>query len=244
MTIFIERLVPGYQLNQPLSMDSFQDEISKKWTNRVISQTVGALPPQNSYKGLKRHVESYAGPTSWRELISSGTGRRYYYNTVTRTATYQMPLEYAKYIESRSHSASKGILTAEQREEIFFCVLRDKGVKMNWTWDEALRAIIEHPEYKIIPTLLERKATFQKYQLLLKEAEREEKRLGRSHALEAFKSLLRRLPELPRRWIDAERVIKDTVEFVGVEDCHEKIEAYDQIISERRHIDEVAAFLI
>ena len=55
-----------------------------------------------------------------------------------------------------------GFATFEEGEKAFMHLLRKAGVDANWTWDQAMRAIITDPLYKALNSLAERKATWQK----------------------------------------------------------------------------------
>ena len=135
---------------------------------------LSTVPAGNAMAAIKPQAREI-NSTSWRELVSS-TGRKYYL-TRHKMTTYDMPGDYMLYLELRGRAASTGTLSKEQQEEIFFNVLRERQVKSEMSWEHALRAVIDHPEYKTIPTLLERKAAFMRYQTIQAEAEREEKKL-------------------------------------------------------------------
>ncbi|KAI9255189.1 hypothetical protein BDA99DRAFT_518130 [Phascolomyces articulosus] len=61
--------------------------------------------------------------------------------------------------------------TKEEAEKAFYKLLKETGVKLDWTWDQTMREIITHPIYRALKTPGERKAAFHAY--LDKEAKRE-----------------------------------------------------------------------
>ncbi|KAI9031946.1 hypothetical protein CLU79DRAFT_730816 [Phycomyces nitens] len=61
--------------------------------------------------------------------------------------------------------------TREEAEKAFFKLLKETNVKSDWTWEQAMRAIITNPLYRSLKTVAERKAAFHAY--AEKEARRE-----------------------------------------------------------------------
>ncbi|KAI7861177.1 hypothetical protein BDC45DRAFT_429679 [Circinella umbellata] len=61
--------------------------------------------------------------------------------------------------------------TKEEAEKAFYKLLKETGVKLDWTWEQTMREIITHPIYRALKTPSERKAAFHTY--LDKEARRE-----------------------------------------------------------------------
>ncbi|KAJ1982601.1 U1 snRNP protein [Dimargaris xerosporica] len=78
-------------------------------------------------------------------------------------------------------------LVPSDREVAFQALLREAQVQSDWTWEQAMRAIISHPRYRILPTVTERKEAFRKFQLQRAQEEKAEKR---SVAQEQEKQLL------------------------------------------------------
>ncbi|KAI8144371.1 hypothetical protein BJV82DRAFT_513225 [Fennellomyces sp. T-0311] len=61
--------------------------------------------------------------------------------------------------------------TKEEAEKAFYKLLKETGVRPDWTWEQTMREIITHPMYRALKTPGERKAAFQLY--VDKEAKRE-----------------------------------------------------------------------
>lgn len=162
--------------------------------------------------------------TSWREL-KTRDGRPYYYNSVTQKTVWDMPQEYREYLEFTQSSGSRRSSASSAGDEEFWDVLRERRVTSKWTWEEALRAIITHPNYKCIPTLQERKASFQRYCEAMRSVEEEEAKLQSLALKESFKSLLASDP----------RITSDT-KWSEVVDKHGKSEAFLAIQSGRERV--------
>ncbi|CDH54776.1 predicted protein [Lichtheimia corymbifera JMRC:FSU:9682] len=61
--------------------------------------------------------------------------------------------------------------TKEEAEKAFVKLLRETGVRPDWTWEQTMREIITHPMYRALRTAAERKAAFHQY--IDREAKRE-----------------------------------------------------------------------
>lgn len=60
--------------------------------------------------------------SSWREMTAAN-GRKYYYNTVTKVSMWEMPPEYAEYLESLKDPS---LMDREKLEERFMTMLKEK----------------------------------------------------------------------------------------------------------------------
>ncbi|KAJ1923394.1 U1 snRNP protein, partial [Tieghemiomyces parasiticus] len=76
--------------------------------------------------------------------------------------------------------------TEAQRTEAFHMLLRSVGAKSDWTWEQAMRATINHPHYRVLISVGSRKAAFESFLPLKREEERAAKRAK-------FQKLLARL---------------------------------------------------
>ncbi|KAJ2555622.1 U1 snRNP protein, partial [Coemansia sp. RSA 1933] len=84
--------------------------------------------------------------------------------------------------------------TPEDAECAFMDMLKTHGVCGDWTWEQALRAVVNDPDYRALKTLSERKDAFQKYISVTREAEDQNKRLVAKKRREDFNALLDSLP--------------------------------------------------
>ncbi|KAJ1794961.1 U1 snRNP protein, partial [Coemansia sp. RSA 2399] len=84
--------------------------------------------------------------------------------------------------------------TPEEAERAFVDMLKSHKVCGDWTWEQALRAVVDDPDYRALKTLAERKDAFHKYIDVTREAEDERKRLLAKQRREDFFALLDSLP--------------------------------------------------
>ncbi|CAI2167816.1 14245_t:CDS:10 [Funneliformis geosporum] len=86
--------------------------------------------------------------------------------------------------------------TKEEAEAAFRELLKESGVKADWTWEQTMRAIIANPMYRALKTLAERKQAFHDYSDDLRKKEEEEKRAKAIKIRQDFVSLLESHPEI------------------------------------------------
>ncbi|KAI8098062.1 uncharacterized protein B0P05DRAFT_523202 [Gilbertella persicaria] len=79
----------------------------------------------------------------------------------------------------------------EQAEKAFHGLLKETGVKSDWSWDQAMRAIITNPLYRALKTTAERKAAFHRWAEAEAKREREEKEHRETRQRNNFFSMLR-----------------------------------------------------
>lgn len=171
---------------------------------------------------------------SWRELTAQN-GRKYYINVVTKATVWEMPAEYREFLDRQQN---KGAATIDRvnAEETFMRILREAGVRSDWEWEQALRLIIDHPSYKCIPSLQERKEVFAKYKQSERVRERDERSRLAQAAREAFQRMLDEDPRIQVgvRWTDAMEFLEDRPEYAAIGSSRERAEIFDAYISHLR----------
>jgi len=164
---------------------------------------------------------------SWREMVSGGNGRKYYYNTVTKATMWEMPSDYAAYLEQQREPVVEGRSVLEQR---FLRMLSECGVTASMRWEEALRLIIGHPHYKGIPSLAERKALHGRFCDGQRALERDKLSRERDRHVASFCAMLDRLlpPEAYKvlRTEEALELVKEEPEFRLLPGTKERAEAF------------------
>lgn len=134
----------------------------------------------------KRQVLRTVDKGAWQERVDQ-QGKTYFYNTVTKASVWEMPVELREWKESMVQPG----FNREQAETDFVKMLEERGVGVAWQWEDVLKEIINHPMYKSLPTLADRKACFLKYQehLRLKKTREGKRSDPRDDFMDALMSL-------------------------------------------------------
>lgn len=111
----------------------------------------------------------------WTEY-KSPDGRTYYYNPETKQTTWSKPTnstvwkEYSKNDRPYWYNTQTKQTTWKRPPELdndplsqFLALLSSHGVKADWNWEQALRAIVGDPNYRVLGTLAERRQAFGRY---------------------------------------------------------------------------------
>lgn len=192
-----------------------------------IANAVGNIPAQPAKS------QSIPTSTSWRELTSRD-GRTYYFNAVTQKTVWEMPQEYREYLEfSRGdHSSAKRATSAA--DDAFWAVLKERNVTSKFSWEEALRAVITHPNYKCIPSLQERKASFARFCEAMRAVEAEEEKRQLAAMKDAFKAALLADTRVDSRstWRQIADWYGETEVFKAIDSSRDRLEVFDAVIAE------------
>ncbi|KAL6626892.1 hypothetical protein ACP70R_030618 [Stipagrostis hirtigluma subsp. patula] len=140
----------------------------------------------------------------------------------------------------------------------FKSLLESVNVESDWTWDQAMRVIINDKRYGALKTLGERKQAFNEYLNQRKKFEAEEKRLKQRKARDDFLTMLEECKELTSttRWSKAILMFEDDERFKAVERPREREDLFENYLVElhkkekakaaeehKRHVAEYRAFL-
>ncbi|KAH6785058.1 hypothetical protein C2S51_037513 [Perilla frutescens var. frutescens] len=109
--------------------------------------------------------------------------------------------------------------TKQEAKNAFKALLESANVEADWTWDQAMRVIINDKRYGALKTLGERKQAFNEYLMQRKKIEAEERRLRQRKAKEEFMKMLEESEELTSstRWSKAVTMFEDDKRFKAVE---------------------------
>ncbi|KAL0322978.1 UNVERIFIED_CONTAM: Pre-processing protein 40A [Sesamum angustifolium] len=80
--------------------------------------------------------------------------------------------------------------TKQEAKNAFKALLESANVEADWTWDQAMRVIINDKRYGALKTLGERKQAFNEYLMQRKKVEAEERRIRQRKAKEEFMKML------------------------------------------------------
>ncbi|XP_078168020.1 pre-mRNA-processing protein 40A [Carex rostrata] len=163
------------------------------------------------------------------------------------------PMEEKKIEEEPIVYASK-----QEAKSAFKALLESANVESDWSWDQAMRVIINDKRYGALKTLGERKQAFNEYLGQRKKQELEEKRMKQKKAREDFTKMLEECKELTSmtRWSKAITMFEGDERFSAVErprdredlfesylDELQKKEKYKAIEEHKKNLAEYRAFL-
>ncbi|KAH7280786.1 hypothetical protein KP509_36G014500 [Ceratopteris richardii] len=132
-------------------------------------------------------------------------------------------------------SEEKPVLSAEEavvyasKVNAFKELLEAVGVESNWTWEQAMRLIINDKRYGALKNLGERKLTFYDFLSQKKKQESEERRAKLKKARDDFMAMLHESKELnsKMRWSKVVALLGDDPRFRGIERDHEREELFE-----------------
>ncbi|KAB5580662.1 hypothetical protein GE09DRAFT_1168059 [Coniochaeta sp. 2T2.1] len=124
--------------------------------------------------------------------------------------------------------------TPQEAEAAFVKVLKRCGVQPEWSWEQALRAIVKDPQYRAIKDPRERKAAFEKYchDVIIQDKERVKERLAKLRT--DFATMLKSHPEIKHytRWKTARPIVEGETIFRSTNDEAERRQLFDDYIVE------------
>ncbi|GFZ10139.1 pre-mRNA-processing protein 40A [Actinidia rufa] len=109
--------------------------------------------------------------------------------------------------------------TKQEARNAFKALLEFANVESNWTWEQAMRVIINDKRYGALKTLGERKQAFNEYLGQRKKLEAEERRMRMKKAREEFTKMLENCEELTSstRWSKAINMFEEDERFKAIE---------------------------
>ncbi|KAH9288540.1 hypothetical protein KI387_032657, partial [Taxus chinensis] len=113
-------------------------------------------------------------------------------------------------------------------------LLESAHVESDWTWDQAMRIIINDKRYAALKTLGERKQAFNEYLAQRKKHEAEERRIRQKRAREDFIKMLEESKELTSttRWSKAATLFENDARFHAVDRAREREELFESYLLE------------
>ncbi|KAI4295796.1 hypothetical protein L6164_035803 [Bauhinia variegata] len=121
-----------------------------------------------------------------------------------------------------------------EAKNAFKALLESANVGSDWTWDRAMRVIINDKRYGALKTLGERKQAFNEFLNERKKHEAEDKRMKQKKAREEFKIMLEESKELTSstRWSKAVSIFENDERFKAVERDRDRRDLFDNFIEE------------
>jgi pre-mRNA-processing factor 40 len=157
--------------------------------------------------------------------------------TLKTTAASENPLlSNNKSVIIQGNSVVIDFKSKEEAEEAFKKLLKDSGVKSNWTWKDAILATGHNPMYHCLKTAEERKTAFMKYIDQCKREEREEERIKLQKEREEFRAVLKLRKDITSttRYRKYAENLKDEPTFLAIADERDRESIFNEYISDLR----------
>ncbi|XP_048336343.2 pre-mRNA-processing protein 40A isoform X3 [Ziziphus jujuba] len=124
----------------------------------------------------------------------------------------------------------------QEAKNAFKALLEDANIGCDWTWDRAMRVIINDKRYGVLKTLGDRKQAFNEFLIQRKKQDAEERRMKQKKAREEFKKMLEESTELTSsmRWGKAESLFESDERFKLVERDRDRRDLFENHVEELR----------
>ncbi|KAL6010577.1 hypothetical protein ACLOJK_001011 [Asimina triloba] len=121
-----------------------------------------------------------------------------------------------------------------EAKNAFKALLESANVESDWTWEQAMRGIINDKRYGALKTLGERKQAFNEYLGQRKKQEAEERRIRQKKAREEFTKMLEESEELTSttRWSKAVTMFEGDERFNAVERQRDREDLFESYLLE------------
>lgn len=122
----------------------------------------------------------------------------------------------------------------QEAKNAFKALLESANVASDWTWDQAMRVIINDWRYGALKPLAERKQAFNEFLSQKKKQEAEERRNKQKKAREEFKKMLEDSKEITSstKWSKAIAIFEDDDRFKAVERAKDREDLFDDHVQE------------
>ncbi|KAL5706672.1 hypothetical protein ACHQM5_024810 [Ranunculus cassubicifolius] len=133
--------------------------------------------------------------------------------------------------------------TKQEAKNAFKALLESANVESDWSWEQAMRIIVNDKRYGALRTLGERKQAFNEYLGQRKKQEAEEKRLKQKKAREEFTKMLEESNELTSstRWSKAVTMFEDDERFKAVDRLRDREDLYENYLVELEKKERIKA---
>lgn len=122
----------------------------------------------------------------------------------------------------------------QEAKNAFKSLLESANVESDWTWEQAMRVIINDKRYGALKTLGERKQAFNEYLGQRKKLDAEERRTRQKKAREDFTKMLEECKDLTStiKWIKAVTMFENDERFNAVERSRDREDLFDNYLLE------------
>ncbi|KDP41586.1 hypothetical protein JCGZ_15993 [Jatropha curcas] len=124
--------------------------------------------------------------------------------------------------------------TKLEAKNAFKALLESANVQSDWTWEQAMREIVNDKRYGALKTLGERKQAFNEYLGQRKKIEAEERRMRQKRAREEFTKMLEESNELTSsmKWSKAVSLFESDERFKAVEKARDRQDLFNNYMEE------------
>ncbi|KAE8008160.1 hypothetical protein FH972_004700 [Carpinus fangiana] len=199
----------------PASMDNI-DNLSAQ----DIHSSAGGIPAKD--------LEGVDAFKALEEVKTDDIGEKMTDSALVAKSIDPEPLIYANKLEAKN---------------AFKALLESTNVGSDWTWDRAMRVIINDRRYGALKTLGERKQAFTEFLSQRKKQEAEERRIKLKSAREEFKQMLEECTDLTSstRWSKAVSAFENDERFKAVERDRDRRELFDNYLVELKNKERARA---
>lgn len=122
----------------------------------------------------------------------------------------------------------------QEAKEAFKSLLESANVESDWTWEQAMRLIINDKRYAALKSLGERKQAFNEYLGQKKKQDAEERRAKHKKAREDFRKMLEECSDLTSkmRWSKAVTIFGDDEHFKAIERPRDRQDMFEEYLAE------------
>ncbi|KAH0851919.1 hypothetical protein HID58_094388 [Brassica napus] len=142
------------------------------------------------------------------------------------------------------HQENISYTNKSEAVDVFKSLLKSANVGSDWTWEQAMREIINDRRYGVLRTLGERKQAFNEFLAQMRKAAEEEKIARQLKRYEDFRRMLEESVELTpsTRWSKAVTMLEDDERFKVVEREKDRRNIFEDHISDLKEKERVKAF--
>ncbi|XP_021866042.1 pre-mRNA-processing protein 40A [Spinacia oleracea] len=122
----------------------------------------------------------------------------------------------------------------QEAKDAFKALLESANVESDWTWEQAMRLIINDKRYAALRSLGERKQAFNEYLTQKRKHEAEERRVKHRKAREDFRKMLEECSELTSttRWSKVLHLVGNDERFKAIERGRDREDMFEEYVVE------------
>lgn len=212
--------------------ESAEAAVTMASTTQAPMNKVNELSAQDIHSSADgvpaKAVEGVESVKALEEVKKDETGEKMHDIALEAKSVDPEPLIYANKLEAKN---------------AFKALLESANVGSDWTWDRAMRVIINDRRYGALKTLGERKQVFTEFLSQRKKQDAEERRNKLKKAREEFKQMLEDCTELTSssRWSKAVNMFENDERFKAVERDRDRRDLFDNYLEELKNKERARA---